>query len=224
MAAIFIEPIQGEGGYVPAPDAFLQRLSELTHLHGIQLVVDEVQCGMGRTGKMFAFEWAGIEPDVICLAKGVASGMPLGLTIYRSDERDWGPGAHASTFGGNPLSCAAALTTLDLLDGGLMQNAARMGDRLCDRLRKVQGSSRLIGDVRGRGLMVGAEIVEGGRMAPHLRAAIVAECYQRGLILLGCGESTLRFAPALVITADEIDEGLDVFEASLAEVESHHAA
>lgn len=218
VAAVFIEPIQGEGGYVPAPVEFLRRLRELTREHGILLVVDEIQSGVGRTGKMYAYEWAGIEPDIICLAKGIASGLPLGIMIYRSDERDWGPGAHASTFGGNPVACAAALKTLELVRDGLLQNVAGAGAYLAARLREMQERYDCIGDVRGRGLMVGAEIVTSKASrapAASLRNRIVTECYERGLIIIGCGANTIRFAPSLVISNDELGEGLDVFEAAL---------
>jgi len=224
VAAVFIEPIQGEGGYIPAPVEFLQRLREMTRRHGILMVVDEVQSGVGRTGKMFAYEWANIEPDIICMAKGIASGLPLGLMVYRSDDRDWERGSHASTFGGNPVACAAALKTLDLVQNGLMENAQRMGDYLMARLRDMQSRHQSLGDVRGRGLMVGAEIVSDplSRIkAPAKRDAIVAACYRRGLIILGCGENTLRFAPPLVINQEEIAEGLDVFEQALTDVEAN---
>ena len=221
IAAVFIEPIQGEGGYVPAPPAYLRRLREITAEHGILLVADEVQSGMGRTGKMFASEWAGIEPDVICLAKGIASGMPLGLMIYRSDEHDWEPGSHASTFGGNPIACAAALKTIELLQGGVMENAAHVGEYAIGRLAQMQERYPSLGDVRGRGLMIGAEIIADKKSKAPAKdkcAAILTACYQRGMIIIGCGESTVRFAPPLVISMDEMSEGLDVFESSLANV------
>lgn len=219
VAAIFVEAIQGEGGYVEAPVDFLQGLRELTARHGILLVCDEVQSGLGRTGKMFAYMEAGIEPDIVCLAKGIASGLPLGITVWRSDERDWGPGAHASTFGGNPVACAAALVTLDLIEKELMANAARVGAFLKAELQGLARRYSLIGDVRGRGLMLGVEIVgPKGEKAPQIRDAIVAACYQRGLIILGCGENVIRFCPALTITEEETKEGLGVFEAALAEV------
>ncbi len=223
VAAVFIEPIQGEGGYVPAPAPFLRKLREITRQHGILLVADEVQSGLGRTGKMFAFEWAGIEPDVVCMAKGIASGLPLGLTVYRSDETDWEPGSHASTFGGNPVACVAALKTLELIENGLMANARSVGDYLLTRLHEMQARHAVIGDVRGRGLMVGAEIVRDAtskEKAPRLRDAIVTACYRRGMIIIGCGENTIRFAPPLVISRDEMSEALDVFEAALGDVEA----
>lgn len=223
VAAVFVECIQGEGGYVPAPVEFLQGLRELTRRHGILLVADEIQSGMGRTGKMFAFEWAGIEPDIVCVAKGIASGLPLGLIVYRSDGSDWERGSHASTFGGNPIACAAALKTIELLEGGLMQNAGRMGAMLIEELQAIMARHTIIGDVRGRGLMVGAEIVSDRRSkekAPAARSAIVEACYRRGLVIIGCGENTIRFAPALVINEEELALGLRVFEDALTEVEA----
>lgn len=226
VAAVFIEPIQGEGGYVPAPVEYLRRLREITRQHGILLVADEVQSGIGRTGKMFACEWAGVEPDMICLAKGVASGLPLGLMIYRSDERDWAPGAHASTFGGNPVACVAALTTVSLVEHELMDNARRVGDYTHARLTAMQEKHPIIGDVRGRGLMLGAEIVKDAatkEKAPELRNAIVAACYRRGMIIIGSGENTIRFAPPLVISQEEMAEALSVFEDALIEVERRGA-
>lgn len=226
VAAVFIEPIQGEGGYVPAPIEYLRRLREITRRYGILLVVDEVQSGIGRTGKMFAYQWAGIEPDIICLAKGVASGLPLGLMVYRSDERDWTPGAHASTFGGNPVACAAALATVDLVERELMGNAQRVGEYTRQRLLAMQRTHAIIGDVRGRGLMLGAEIIKDAatkEKAPELRNAIVTACYTRGLIIIGCGENTIRFAPPLVIAQDEMAEALAVFEDALTEVERREA-
>ena len=218
VAAVFVEAIQGEGGYVEAPLDFLRGLREVTAKRGILLVCDEVQSGMGRTGKMFGFMEAGIEPDIVCVAKGVASGMPLGVTVWRSDERDWEPGSHASTFGGNPLSCAAALATLDLLEEGLMDNARKVGSAMKAELEQMARRHPIIGDVRGRGLMLGAEIVgpQGEKNAAG-RNAIVAACYRRGMIILGCGENTIRFCPPLVITEAEVTEGLAVFEQALAE-------
>jgi len=219
VAAVFVEAIQGEGGYVEAPVDFLKGLRELTARYGIQLVCDEVQSGLGRTGKMFAYMEAGIEPDVVCLAKGIASGLPLGIMVWRSDERDWGPGAHASTFGGNPVACVAALVTLDLIERELMANAARVGAFMKAELQSLAQRHSLIGDVRGRGLMLGVEIIgPKGEKAPQARDAIVAACYRRGLIILGCGENVIRFCPALTITEEEVKEGLAVFAAALAEV------
>ena len=223
VAAIVVEPIQGEGGYIVAPDQFLQRLRELTRAHGILLVVDEVQSGMGRTGKMFAIEHAGVEPDVVAIAKGVASGMPLGVTAARADLMTWPPGAHASTFGGNPVSCAAALVTIKLLKDRLIANAADVGAHLIAGLKALTEKHPLIGDVRGRGLMVGVELVrdrDTKERAPDERNAVVTAAFRRGLLILGAGKSSIRFSPPLVLTRDEADTALDLFDQALAEVEA----
>ena len=224
VAAIFVEPIQGEGGYLIPPADFLPRLRELCSRHGILLVCDEVQCGMGRTGKMWAVEHVGVEPDIIALAKGIASGMPLGAILAREEIMNWPPGSHASTFGGNPVACAAALATLDLLEGGLMENAARVGAHLVERLRKVQDEFPAIGDVRGIGLMVAADFVvdrESRRGDGEMRNRVVMECFRRGVLALGCGESAVRFCPALTITEKQIDAAVGVFrEAVVAAVKT----
>jgi len=223
VAAIVVEPIQGEGGYIVAPDQFLQRLRELTRAHGILLVVDEVQSGMGRTGKMFAIEHAGVEPDVVAIAKGVASGMPLGVTAARADLMTWPPGAHASTFGGNPVSCAAALVTIKLLKDRLIANAADVGAHLIAGLKALTDKHPLIGDVRGRGLMVGVELVRNRdtkERAPDERNAVVTAAFRRGLLILGAGKSSIRFSPPLVLTRDEADTALGLFDQALAEVEA----
>ena len=224
VAAIFVEPIQGEGGYLIPPADFLPRLRELCSRHGILLVCDEVQCGMGRTGKMWAVEHVGVEPDIIALAKGIASGMPLGAILAREEIMNWPPGSHASTFGGNPVACAAALATLDLLEGGLMENAARVGADLVERLRKVQDEFPAIGDVRGIGLMVAADFVvdrESRRGDGEMRNRVVMECFRRGVLALGCGESAVRFCPALTITEKQIDAAVGVFrEAVVAAVKT----
>jgi 4-aminobutyrate aminotransferase len=220
VAAVFVEAIQGEGGYVEAPPEFLRGLREVTTRYGIQLVCDEVQSGMGRTGKMFGFMEAGIEPDVVCMAKGIASGLPLGVTVWRADARDWGPGSHASTFGGNPLACVAAKVTIDLVEQELMANAGRVGAIMKAELQRMALAHAIIGDVRGRGLMLGAEIVgPGGEKAPEKRNRIVASCYRRGLIILGCGENTIRFCPPLILGEGDAREGLAVFEAAVGETE-----
>ena len=205
---------------MPPPDC-LPALAALARRHGMLLVADEVQSGMGRTGRMFACEHWGVQPDIVALAKGVASGLPLGAIIAPARLMQWPPGAHASTFGGNPLSCAAALVTLDLLAEGLLENAASLGRRLKARLSARAASCPAIGDVRGLGLMVGVELVrdrETREPAPALRDAVVAEAFRRGLLLLGCGTSVVRFMPALNITAEVLDEGLSIFEESLAAV------
>lgn len=216
VAAIFVEPIQGEGGYLVPPLEFFPRLTEIARRHGILLVADEVQSGMGRTGRMFASEHFGFEPDMVCLAKGIASGLPLGAVVARADVMDWPPGSHASTFGGNPVSCVAALETIALLEEGLIANAAEQGARLLDGLRAAARGRSAIYDVRGKGLMVGVELVDAaGAPAPQLREQVVAEAFHRGLLLLGCGESTVRFCPPLVVDSRQVDACVRLFVESL---------
>jgi 4-aminobutyrate aminotransferase len=220
VAAILVEPIQGEGGYVVPPDAFLAELRRRAGAHGILLVYDEVQCGMGRTGKMFAWQHTGVAPDVICLAKGIASGMPLGAVIAAAEVMDWPPGSHATTFGGNPVCCAAAHATLDLLLGGLVDNAARVGASLRAALeRATRGDARVV-DVRGRGLMLAVELAlrDGGAAvaAGSLRHDVVQRCFERGLLVLGCGASAVRFCPALVMSEAEAQVGVEIFSEALA--------
>jgi len=215
VAAIVIEPIQGEGGYVIAPDAFLRGLRELTSRHGILLVADEVQSGMGRTGKMFAIEHAGVQPDVVAIAKGIASGLPLGVAAARSDLMQWPAGAHASTFGGNPVACAAALATIELLKGGLMANAATVGAHLKAGLEGLMNKHAIIGDVRGRGLMVGIELVRDRttkERAIKERDAVVTAAFQRGLLVLGAGKNSIRFSPPLVLTREQADTAVAIFD------------
>lgn len=219
VAAIIVEPIQGEGGYLVPPAAFHQELRNLCDQHGILLIADEVQSGMGRTGKMFAMEHFGVAPDIVCLAKGIASGMPLGAIIARADIMDWGPGSHASTFGGNPVSCVAALETIKLLESGLMENARDVGAYLKARLAELMERHTLIGDVRGMGLMVGVELVrnrETKEPAASEREEVVQECFRRGLLLLGCGVSTLRFCPPLVVTKEQCDVAVGILDEVLA--------
>ncbi len=226
VAAFVIEPIQGEGGYIVAPDSFLQRLRELADRHGILLIVDEVQSGMGRTGKMFAFEHAGIQPDIVAIAKGIASGLPLGVAVARGDlMAAWPPGAHASTFGGNPVACAAALATIDLLRNELIANAAAVGEHLRSGLLGLMDKHPLIGDVRGRGLMIGVELVRDRvtrERATGERNAVVGACFERGLLLLGAGKNAIRFSPPLVLTREQADTAVRIFDEALNEVE--HAA
>ena len=197
VAAIFVEPIQGEGGYHPLPPGCLRSLRTLCDKHRIMLVVDEVQSGMGRTGTMFASEQFGVEPDIVCTAKGIASGMPLGAIIAKGDVMDWPSGSHASTFGGNPVSCRAALATIDLLEREYMANAAERGEQLRAGLRKLPR----LANVRGMGLMTAADA-----SAPSERDRIIQSCFQRGLLLLGCGEAAVRFCPPLCITAEQVDQ------------------
>ena len=221
VAAIFVEPIQGEGGYIVPPPEFHRDLSRLAKKYGILLVADEIQTGMGRTGKMFAMEHFDVEPDIITLAKGIASGMPLGAMIANSQLMDWHAGSHASTFGGNPVSCRAALATIDLLERGLIENAEARGNQLMAGLLEIQKSFECMGEVRGKGLMVGVEIVKdriSKESAPELRNLIIQSAFHSGLLLLGCGESTVRFCPALTISREEADTGLSIFEETMKKV------
>ncbi|MEQ1854344.1 MAG: aminotransferase class III-fold pyridoxal phosphate-dependent enzyme, partial [Chthoniobacteraceae bacterium] len=220
VAAVLVEPIQGEGGYVVAPDVFMTRLRELTKEHGILLIADEVQSGMGRTGKMFAIEHNGVKPDIVAIAKGIASGMPLGVSVARADLMTWPPGTHASTFGGNPVSCAAALATVKLLRESLMANAAQVGAHLLAGLRALMDKHRLIGDVRGRGLMVGVELVrdrETKERATQERDAVVNAAFRRGLLILGAGKNAIRFSPPLILTREQADTAVRLFDEALGE-------
>jgi 4-aminobutyrate aminotransferase len=222
VAAIVVEPIQGEGGYVVAPDQFLQRLRELTTKHGILLVADEVQSGMGRAGKMFAIEYSGVAPDMIAIAKGIASGLPLGVAVARQGLMAWPPGAHASTFGGNPVSCAAGIATIELLERRLVENAREVGGHLMAGLRALADRHPLIGDVRGRGLMIGVELVRDRatkERATEERDAVVSGAFARGLLLLGAGRNAIRFSPPLVLTREQADTAVRIFDEALTEVE-----
>ncbi len=213
VAAIFVEPIQGEGGYLFPPDGFLRALRELCDKHGILLVFDEIQCGVGRTGRMWACEQEGVEPDILLSAKGLGSGMPIGAFIARESIDEWKGGAHGSTFGGNPVCCAAALATLDLVEGGLMANAERLGTRLISGVRKLAEQHDVIGDVRGRGLMVGMELVKDRATRepdPEASRRLVDTAFQHGLLLLGCGKSVVRVAPPLIIDEIDVDRGLEL--------------
>ncbi len=210
VAAVFVEPIQGEGGYLVPPDDFLPRLRELTERHGILLVADEVQSGMGRTGHLLAVEHWGIEPDIVCLAKGIASGLPLGAFIARAEQMSWPPGSHGSTFGGNPIACAAGLATLDLLENGLMQNAARVGAILQGGLREIAAGHKDVTDVRGLGLMLAIEL-----RTPEMAANLVQSAFERGLLLLTAGTRAVRISPALVLNPEEAATGLEIIAASL---------
>ncbi len=222
VAAIFVEPIQGEGGYIVPPPGYLSALRELCDRHGILLVADEVQSGVGRTGKMFACEFDGVEPDILLTAKGLGSGMPIGAMISRESITTWQNGSHGSTFGGNPVCCAAALATLDLVEGGLMANAARMGERLMRGTSRLMEKHACIGDVRGRGLMVGVEFVKDRTTrepASELVHDLVQRAFRQGLLLLGAGKSTLRLAPPLVVDEQDVDTALDMIDACLAELD-----
>ncbi len=218
VAAIFVEPVQGEGGYVVPPDGYLAALRALCHKYGILLVCDEIQCGIGRTGRMFASEHAGIEPDILLTAKGLGSGMPIGAIIARESVMRWKTGAHGSTFGGNPVCCAAALATLDVVERELVANARAMGERLMAGVRRLATRYRAIGDVRGLGLMIGVEFVQDQKTrepATDLVNALVQRAFSRGLLLLGCGRSTLRLAPPLIVDANDIDTGLAIIDECL---------
>lgn len=226
VAAVLVEPIQGEGGYVvPAPH-FFPRLRQLCDKYGILLIADEIQSGVGRTGKWWAIEHWNVEPDIVCIAKGIASGMPLGAMVARcSVIEKWPSGSHGNTYGGNPIACQAALTTLDLVEGEYKENAAEMGDYILDAMAEMQMRHPSIGDVRGKGLMIGIEFVqdrETREPAPALRNDVERSAFEKGLLTLACGRSVLRFAPALMIPKPLVDEGLEIFEDVLTEAEKKH--
>jgi 4-aminobutyrate aminotransferase len=226
VAAIFVEPIQGEGGYVVAPTIFMQELRDICNRHGILLVVDEVQSGAGRTGKWWAVQHTGVEPDIVCIAKGIASGMPLGVCMTRAEVMDWKPGSHASTFGGNLVSIAAALATMDILEREGIANAAFVGQSMKSRMDGWLHTHAIVGDVRGRGLMIGLEIVkdqDSRKPAPALRDRIVDLAFQKGLLILGCGETSLRLAPPLILKEQEADVALDILEACISEAEQEQS-
>jgi len=228
VAAVFIEPIQGEGGYVVAPTVFMQELRRICDRHGILLVADEVQSGVGRTGKWWAIEHSGVEPDIVCIAKGIASGMPLGITMARAELMDWVPGSHASTFGGNPVSMAAALATLDVLQREGVKNAEVVGNYMLERMAQWPEKIDLVGDVRGRGLMLGVEIVtdKKTRAEGHdQRDRVVELAFERGVLLLGCGPNTIRLSPPLIVTKEQADIALDVLEEciNLVAIDYRHA-
>ncbi len=220
-AGILVEPIQGEGGYVVPPPGFFPALRALCDRHGILLIADEVQSGIGRTGKWWAIEHWEVEPDIVCFAKGIASGVPMGGIVARESVMDWPEGAHGNTYGGNPLACSAALATLDLVQEQLLDNAQRMGKYAMDALEEIQSRHPTIGQVRGKGLMIGVELIDdsGTKQPAHdLRERVIEEAFARGLLLLGCGESTVRLAPALSIEEGLLDEGLRIMEESISTV------
>jgi 4-aminobutyrate aminotransferase len=224
VAGILVEPIQGEGGYVVPPKQFLQRLRDLATRHGILLIADEVQSGMGRTGRMFACEHFGVTADIVTVAKGIASGLPLGITSSRASLMTWPPGAHASTFGGNPVSCAAAIETIRVLKNGLVRNAEVVGDHLFARLRALMDKHAIIGDVRGKGLMIGVELVRDRatkERATTERDRLVQEMFGRGVLILGAGRNAVRFAPPLVLTKEQADTAVRIFDEALTEVTSN---
>ena len=223
VAAIFVEPVQGEGGYLVAPTVFMQELRRICDRHGILLVCDEVQSGVGRTGKWWAVEHSGVEPDMITIAKGIASGMPLGIVMTKAEVMDWVPGSHASTFGGNPVCIAAALATLDVIEREkLVQNSATVGEYILDRMADWPRKHRLVGDVRGRGLMIGVDIVKDKATKEYAAAErdrIIELAFERGLLLLGCGPSAVRLSPGLVVTKDEAEVAVEILDESISAVE-----
>ena len=226
VAAVVVEPIQGEGGYVVPAPGFFPRLRELCDKHGILLIVDEVQSGIARTGKWWAIEHENVEPDIVCFAKGVSSGMPIGGILTRESVMDWGLGAHGSTFGGNPVAAVSALATLNVIEKEkLNERATNMGQHIMDALSEIQMRHPSMGDVRGRGMMIGVEVVENKKTkkrAPQLRDAIIHKAYEKGLLLLPCGRNTVRFAPALNIPESYVEDGLKLFEEALTEAEVEH--
>lgn len=222
VAAIFVEPVQGEGGYVVAPTIFMKELRRICDQHGILLVADEVQSGIGRTGKWWAIEHTGVHPDIVCSAKGIASGMPLGVTMTRAEIMDWVPGSHASTFGGNPVAIAAALATLDVIEKEkLLENSTHVGNHMMKRMSDWPSKYKLVGDVRGRGLMIGVEIVKDKTTKEYgaaERDRIVEAAFERGVLFLGCGPGTVRICPALVVTKEEADVAVDVLEECIKQI------
>lgn len=220
VAGIVVEVVQGEGGYVPAPPEFIREIRRICDQHGIMMIIDEVQSGMGRTGKMFALDHhEGVKADIVCMAKGIGSGMPIGVCTAKADIMDWHKGAHASTFGGNPVAIASALKTIELLEGGLVDNARDVGAHLETGLRRLQDKYECIGDVRGLGMMLGVEFVtDKASKKPDaaLRDRIEMACFERGLILLGCGTSTIRWSPPLILSRENADVALEIFDAAIA--------
>ena len=222
VAAIVFEPILGEGGYVVPPPEFFEELKRLSTVYGILLIADEVQSGMGRTGKMFAVDHFGLEPDIMAIAKGIASGLPLGAIVASSKLMSWPPGSHASTFGGNPISCAAALETIKLLEEGLIHNAAEIGQYLLSSLAEMMEHRPIIGDVRGRGLMIGIELVKDKQTkekASQWRDQVVQRCFEKGLLILGCGENTLRLMPPLIVNREQATVALEILDQVFSELQ-----
>src|SRR6516162_7667562 len=222
VAAIVVEPIQGEGGFIPAPAFFLQELQRLCNKHSIMLILDEVQAGMGRTGKMWAYDHAGITPDIVLTAKGIASGMPISAFIAKESVMQWKPGSHGTTYGGNPVCVASALATLDLIEGGLMANAQKMGDYIFGKINDWPKRFKIVGDVRGKGLMIGVEIVRDQRTkekAANLRDRVIDNAFHRGLLTLGSGENSIRLSPPLIIDEEQADSAIRIMEESIREAE-----
>jgi len=223
VAAFLFEPIQGEGGYVVPPPEYFQRLKKLADKYGILMMDDEVQAGMGRTGKWFAIEHWGVQPDIICIAKSIAAGMPLGAMVAKESIMDWEGGSHASTFGGNPVSCAAASAVIDVIQNeGLRENATKQGGYIMKRLEELKEKSEIVGDVRGKGLMIGIELVEdkaSKKPAPEKARDVMTQSWKRGVAVITCGKSTVRIAPPLIITRELVDAGLDIIEDTIKQVE-----
>jgi len=221
VAAIFFEPIQGEGGYVVPPPNYFKKLKELADKYGILLVDDEVQTGMGRTGKFFGIEHWGIIPDILTVAKGIAGGLPLGACIAKSGIMSWKPGSHASTFGGNPVACKISLKIIEILENGLLENVRKAGEYLLNLLKEIEKRYEIIGDVRGKGLMIGVEIVKDKKSKERdkeRRDKIVYKCFEKGVLLLPAGENCIRFCPPLIISKEEIDIGIEIFEGVIKEI------
>lgn len=226
VAAVVVEPIQGEGGYVVPAPGFFPRLRELCDEHGIMLIVDEVQTGIARTGKWWGIQHEDVEPDIVCFAKGVSSGMPIGGILARESVMSWAPGAHGSTYGGNPVAAVSALATLNVIEKeGLNERAATIGQYIMDALSEIQMRHPSMGDVRGRGMMIGVEVVKDKatkKRAPDLRDLVVTKAFEKGLLLLPCGRNTIRFAPALNIPKPFVEDGLKLFEEAITEAESEY--
>jgi 4-aminobutyrate aminotransferase len=223
VAAIFVEPIQGEGGYIVPPPEYFPRLKALAEKYGILLVMDEVQSGMGKTGKMFAMEHWNVTADIVTVAKALASGLPLGACIASQELMTWEPGSHSTTFGGNIIACVASLATIDLLENGLVENAAKMGDYIMKHLKRMMGQHETIGDVRGKGLMIGIEFVKDRKTkerAPEISHEVAEECFRNGLMILTCGKNAVRFIPPLVIEKDTVDQALEIFDKAVEKVQS----
>jgi 4-aminobutyrate aminotransferase len=222
VAAIIVEPIQGEGGFIPAPAFFLQELQRICNQHGIMLILDEVQSGVGRTGKMWAYDHAGITPDIVLTAKGLGSGMPISAFIARESVMQWKPGSHGTTYGGNPVCIASAMATLDLIQGGLMANAQKVGEYIFSKINDWPSRFKIVGDVRGKGLMIGLEIVRDQRTkekAADLRNKVVVGAFHRGLLTLESGENSIRVSPPLIIDEEQADCAIHILEESIREVE-----
>ena len=222
VAAIIVEPIQGEGGFIPAPITFLQELQRICNKNGIMLILDEVQAGVGRTGKMWAYNHAGITPDIVLTAKGIASGMPISAFIAKEEVMRWKPGSHGTTYGGNPVCVASALATLDLVEGGLMANAKKVGEHIFGRIADWPNRFQIVGDVRGKGLMIGVEFVRDQKTkekAADLRDKVVQAAFRRGLLTLGSGENSIRMSPPLIIDEEQAESAIGIMEESIREVQ-----